>query len=234
LAIRRSLITAFKARPVRLFGVFMDTSSKTANFSPSRQYDPSARAYDGSRLFDPYLLPGMNDVRYDMRCDWRQDVSVIGLGRPLWTAKFEDCRDIEDLQEFARLKLIATRYNDDKIEVLYRQSLAVMLCRLGIFLCPVASITSTLVADHMATVYLCDKRRESMLVSYVSEPVLAFGAKKEWGIRGLCPLLKSIRAALLGGIVNEGTLGEISAMILLLKSMDELNAGLVFMNFFSN
>jgi hypothetical protein len=49
---------------------------------------------------------------------------------------------------------------------------------------------------------------------------------KPWNDKTLRPLLTSIRAALLRGIVNEGTLGEISAMILLLKSMDELKAGL--------
>jgi hypothetical protein len=65
-----------------------------------------------------------------------------------------------------------------------------------------------------------------VLVSYTSEPILAFGAMKLWKERGLCPLLKSIRTALIRGVVNEGTLGEISAMILLLNSMDELNVGL--------
>jgi hypothetical protein len=49
---------------------------------------------------------------------------------------------------------------------------------------------------------------------------------QQWRERGLCPLLKSLRTALIRGIVSEGTLGEISAMILLLKSMDELNADL--------
>jgi hypothetical protein len=42
--------------------------------------------------------------------------------------------------------------------------------------------------------------------------------------KGALSSLKSIRTALIRGIVNEGTLGEISAMILLLKSMDKLNA----------
>jgi hypothetical protein len=105
-----------------------------------------------------------------------------------------------------------------------------MLCRLGIFLSPAASISFSLVADHMATVLVCDKARESMLVSSISEPILAFGAMKQWNERGLCPSLKSIRTALIRGIVNEGTLGEISAMILLLKSMDKLNAGLGWSN----
>jgi hypothetical protein len=47
-----------------------------------------------------------------------------------------------------------------------------------------------------------------MLVSYISESILAFGAVKQWNDQGLCPLLKSIRAALIRGIVNEETLGR--------------------------
>lgn len=44
----------------------------------------------------------------------------------------------------------------------------------------VASITSRLVANHMATAHACDKPRESMLVSlYVSEPILSFGTMKQ-------------------------------------------------------
>ena len=221
LAIRRSLITAYEKTSVRMFGVFMDTSSKTANFSPSSQYDPSARAYRGSLLFDPYLLPGMKDVRNGNKQDWLQEESVVGQGRPLWTAKLPD-GNIEELQEFARRKLIG---DSKDIEASYRQDVAAMVCRLGLFLSPAVSIASTLVADHMATVLAYDKHRELMLVSYISEPVLAFGAKKQWNDRKLCPLLKSIRTALFRGIVNEGALGEISAMILLLKSMDVLEAG---------
>jgi hypothetical protein len=41
----------------------------------------------------------------------------------------------------------------------------------------------------MATVIASDKRGELMLVSYTWEPVLAFGALKQWNIGGLGPLL---------------------------------------------
>jgi hypothetical protein len=72
LALRRSLADAYKTPSlyIHMFGVLMDTSSKTANFSPSRENDPSARAFHGSKLFDPYLLPGTKDVRYDDKQDW--------------------------------------------------------------------------------------------------------------------------------------------------------------------
>jgi hypothetical protein len=230
LAIRRSLADAYAydipSLNLHMFGVFIDTSYETAK-PPSIPYSPSARMFQGSNLFNPFLLPGMKDVRYDDNQDWLQDESVVGLGRPMWAAKRRK-GGIGALQEIARLKLLTRRESkfNDNGDTSYRQDLAVVLCRLGLFLCPVASMTRNLVADHMATVYACDKDRESMLVSYSSEPILAFGAMKQWKGRGLGPLLKSIRTALIRGIVKEGAMGEISAMILLLKSMDELNAGL--------
>jgi hypothetical protein len=233
LAIRRSLADVYgdDSLNVHMFGVFMDTSSKTENFSPSMAYDPSARVTQGYKLFDPYLLPGMNDVRYDDKQDWLEEESIVGLGRPLWTTTRRS-GSIEGLLYFARTKLLATPDTkfDNNDEARYRQDIAVLLCRLGLFLSPVSLTTSSLVADHMATVYACDKATDSMLVSYFSEPVQAFGAMMEWKKRGLDPLLKSMRSALIRGLVNEGTLGEISAMILLLNSMDELNAGLGWSN----
>jgi hypothetical protein len=169
----------------------------------------------------------MHDVRYDDEQDWLNVESVVGLGRPLWTTRFQD-RRIVFLQKFALLKLLKqTKFESDhNYKPSHRQNMAVLLCRLGLFLSPVASISSSLVADHMATVYACDQKREAMLVSYYSEPILAFGATMQWNKYGLRPLLKSLRTALIRGIVSEGTLGEISAMILLLKSMDELDVGL--------
>jgi hypothetical protein len=90
--------------------------------------------------------------------------------------------DIEELRAFARRKLLATREStiDNKSQLSYRQDIAVMLCRVGLVFTPVASMTSVLVADHMATLIARDKDRESMLVSYTSEPMLAFGAMKQW------------------------------------------------------
>jgi hypothetical protein len=38
-----------------------------------------------------------------MNKNWLQDESVVGLGRPLWTAKRQD-GDIEELQEFCSAK----------------------------------------------------------------------------------------------------------------------------------
>ena len=53
---------------------------------------------------------------------------------------------------------------------------------------------------------------------------------KRWNKGGLGSLLKSLRTALIRGIVNEGSLGEISTMMLLLESMDDLKAGLGWSN----
>jgi hypothetical protein len=117
----------------------------------------------------------MHDVRYDDEQDWLNVESVVGFGRPLWTTRFQD-RSIVFLQKFARLKLLkrTKSESDNNSKPSLRQNMAVLLCRLGLFFSPVASISSSLVADHMATVYACDQKREAMLVSYYSEPILAY------------------------------------------------------------
>jgi hypothetical protein len=43
----------------------------------------------------------MKDVRYNDEKGWLHDESVVGLGRPLWTAKRQG-GDMEELQEFAQ------------------------------------------------------------------------------------------------------------------------------------
>jgi hypothetical protein len=101
-----------------------------------------------------------------------------------------------------------------------------MLCRVGLFFIPGSIDDFLSCGKSNGHVFACDKAREFMLVSYTSEPILAFGAMKQWRARGLCPLLKSIRTALIQGVVKDETLCENSAIILLLESMDELDAGL--------
>jgi hypothetical protein len=91
LAIRRSLASVYidDTLHVNMFAVFMDTFFSTPNFAPTMVRDSSARQFQGDQLFDPYLLPDMNDVRYDDKQDWLEDESVVGLGRPLWTTIFK-------------------------------------------------------------------------------------------------------------------------------------------------
>jgi hypothetical protein len=180
--IRRSLADTYNdtSLNVQIFGVFMGTTSETANFYTSESYDPSARASKGYKLFDPYLLPGFEDVRYDSDAtqDWLRDCSVVDLGRPLWRAKLRSC-NYHTLQDFVQFKLLETLEPDvgNNSQVSYPQDLAVVFCRLGLSLSPVAPINSSLGAHHMATMYVRDKARESMLVSYFSEPM------KQWNER---------------------------------------------------
>jgi hypothetical protein len=120
---------------------------------------------------------------------------------------------MEEVREFARRKTFCLQQkstiDNNKSHFLYLEDMAVMLCRLCHFLSPVALTTSSLEADHMAKVSVCDNRRESMLVSYTSEPILAFwfheAMESTRTAQGLCPLLKSIRTALVQGVVYTGS-----------------------------
>jgi hypothetical protein len=70
LTVQRSLASIYK-RPfvdICISGVFMDTSSKTADISPFIAYDPSAGVFRGSNLCDLYMFSGMKDVRKDVNC----------------------------------------------------------------------------------------------------------------------------------------------------------------------
>jgi hypothetical protein len=65
-----------------------------------------------------------------------------------------------------------------------------------------------------------------MLVSYFSEPILAFGAMKQWRERGLLSFIDVTANSVDSRNSERRGLGRELAMILLLKSVDELNAGL--------
>jgi hypothetical protein len=70
-AIMQSLAFAYNNSLLKvcMFGVFMDTTLGAADFPPPKVInDSSAKEFQGSNLFDPYLLPGMKDVRYDPNC----------------------------------------------------------------------------------------------------------------------------------------------------------------------
>jgi hypothetical protein len=206
---------------IHVFGVFIDTSFKDIIF-----YNASSMVtklvykdtFQESKLFDPYLLHGMKNVRYDDKQDWvaggvNRRFRVDQYGLPIFAVI-----SMEPLQQSTLLELVANTKSPNSIMMVkYRidKTLAVMLCRLSLF---------------------CSRRHRSLqvllqitwpaLVSHTSEPILAFGDMKRWNKRGLGSLLKSLRTALIRGIVNEWSLGEISAMMLLLKSMDDLKAGL--------
>jgi hypothetical protein len=62
-------------------------------------YDPSARVFRGSNLLDLYMFPGMKDVRKDVDCR-------LSCNRVAKSERKDG--GLEELQEFARRKLLTT------------------------------------------------------------------------------------------------------------------------------
>jgi hypothetical protein len=76
----------------------------------------------------------------------------------------------------------------------------------------------------MATVFACDKDSESMLVSYTSQPILAFWFHEAMeSTRTLSSIKVEPNSVDSRSSERRDSAGRFSAMILLLKSMDELN-----------
>jgi hypothetical protein len=123
---------------------------------------------------------------------------------------------IKDLISFARQKLFGGASDELKDD----GKIACIAVLTGINVSPVSSIAKELVASHMATCLAVDSGRESLLVTYPCEPVLAEAAKSyimdEYKKNSLhhvfAPLLNSFRI----GAIDRGHNGELVAKILLL------------------
>jgi len=105
--------------------------------------------------------------------------------------------------------------------------LAIVICRMGLYLNPQSSSTaSELVVNYMASLLLCHGPHEHFLVTYLSDPVLTIASaelcyydreqKDLLVTRGLPILGKQ----LVHGAVLEGCIGESAGRLLLLLGMD--------------
>jgi hypothetical protein len=138
------------------------------------------------------------------------------LGRPLWKLTLSSYDgQTTSLITFARMKQFG---GTDKVTEI--GNIACIAILTGINVSPVSTIAKELVASHMATCLAIDSDRESLLVTYPCEPVLAEAAKSyicdEYKANRLqtvfAPLLKSFRI----GAIDRGHNGELVAKILLL------------------
>ena len=204
---------------IKVFGVFADTSSKLANFSPPKSSAPSSREVGGERLFRPFLLTGFLDVMMTRaeqlgngkEIDWHEPQYIEKLGRPLWTSTDEP-----------PIKLAYSKLTFRQDESPELVALAVFLSRTGLFLSQAHPSTGELVANHMATLLAVDDSREKLLVTYISDPVLSEGARIVWSQEhyAVKTMLPAVRRSLMYGQVLEGSLGESVAVTVMLMAMD--------------
>lgn len=214
LTARRQLIEGFQNQ-AKLFAIFTDTSSRLTNFTPQQKYCRSERvAAKGKIIYDPVVIDAYQDALLEESNmpNWKESDYITYLGRPLW-------RNHADLNVFTFAASKIAKGRDDTPS----SKRAIILSRLGLFLNPVGSQTSDLVANHMATLVAVNNERSCFLATYVSEPVLAIGASQWWKDDEYMKLiLQELQTALLQNVVLEVVRGEMVACIVILMVMDHL------------
>jgi hypothetical protein len=160
-----------------LFAVVVDTQLQPINYAPPQKPDPSLRFDENDddvylNLYHPFTAVTTTDVMCDPMSNVSEPKHRFTLGRPLWTARFDHCGSEEQLIDFALTKLFGGLSLPNN-----HGMIACVAVLTGINIVPASPIASILVASHMATCLAVDPDRESLLIAYPIEPVLAEAAK---------------------------------------------------------
>lgn len=204
----------------------LDTFGKIIrNYLPYEIPDPSLRYITGRKLFEPFLtfgfpLPDTNNKLIDPDKD--KIVALIEYGRFLWRSI-----DSQTLLKVACIKLLGT-----KPELLFRNQqnasdehlMALLGCRLGIFLQANQDLAFNLVRSHCAMLMFSDNANKVLFTTYPSEPVLSEASAHLSGKypnllsweKQMCCLLDKVRT----GMIDAGTRGELVARCMLLMARD--------------
>lgn len=168
----------------KLAFVLSGTSSKMANFAPPIIWDKSLRMGEPFfRLFPPFILRYQdtyvpNYTRSLMDCDdlysrivnREIDKEFYFLGRPLWGSEYHVNKMLEmsTLIDKAKFKLKGGKLN----------WLAVLMIRAAINIYPLSYKADELVASNMASLNAFSRDDNILMISYISEPILAMAASK--------------------------------------------------------
>jgi hypothetical protein len=235
-----------------VFIVFMDTSSKMfETIRPSLYQHPSLREKLGD--LDPVCPPIFyvnpvdvcccpdveDDVSYLLRdLHWSEthQIAFFSLGRPMWSVE----QSSSDMLKLARSKLLCAssekvvweKVLQDCEEVRDTRAVALLGSVSCIYLQPSAELTHNLVARGMATVLGAHKSVASLLVNYISEPVLSEAAlgylsrtslfpkleAKVWNLSNLGAALETYLKFVYLGMSSVGERGEFAMRIYLLMA----------------
>jgi len=153
------------------------------------------------------------------------------MGRPLWHALHKDGRmELPTLLQFAIQKLLKFKSLTEDVvpsALTKAQLLALLGPRFCITISPITAYASELVARHMARSEEISRDRQSVTISYPSEPILAL-ASREYTNRykkAGSVLLAALREFLLSGAVAKGHRGEVIVRFLNLWAMDKAMKG---------
>ncbi|KAH9251323.1 hypothetical protein BASA81_010734 [Batrachochytrium salamandrivorans] len=199
---------------VRIVLVLTDTYLQPSSFLPQIHFDSSLRPTQdiedetkAHNQFPPFILRTSFDALRD---------GNDKLGRPLVA---EHAAKPNYLQQ----KLLgASSFDNASRDGL----LAAVLVRVAVSISAQSRVSERLVASHMGTLLSVSFDRESLLVTYLSEPALAAAASLLWR-KHLPSLLSTLREALVCGAVSAGPVsvgpaGEIAAQVALLVAFDSL------------
>ncbi|KAH9256304.1 hypothetical protein BASA81_005525 [Batrachochytrium salamandrivorans] len=199
---------------VRIVLVLTDTYLQPSSFLPQIHFDSSLRPTQdiedetkAHKRFPPFILRTSFDALRE---------GNDKLGRPFVA---EHAADSKCLQQ----KLLgASSFDNASRDGL----LAAVLVRVAVSISAQSRVSERLVAFHMGTLLGVSFDRESLLVTYLSEPALAAAASLLWR-KHLPSLLSTLREALVCGAVSAGPVsvgpaGEIAAQVALLVAFDSL------------
>jgi len=212
---------------IRFMVVFLDTSSKIQNFSPSSIRDPSHRETElqdesmGRVLFRPYIVSHTFDIYFKRVLQPGSTDLTPLIGSSMWLRAGRPTMEAH------------TRTGDDTLEYKLQggsapirmvDKLAILLARIGAQLHPRHHYASEMVAGNMATLLGVDLARESCVTVYASEPALACAAGRIWGKDRMLEdeLIPALHDAVISGAFNKGRDGEIIAQIILLLAFDKV------------
>ena len=165
--------------------ILSGTSSKLANFVVSYKFEASSReSINSFRLFPPFVMKFQDSYvtnytqtlmtdqsLFQKILDRPNDHNFYFLGRPLWGAEMEiSNQPISSIVDLAKSKLSgpADGYG----------WFGVLLVRIAIQVNPVSRVVDDLVAVNMAALQAFNHEENALLISYVSEPILALAASK--------------------------------------------------------
>jgi hypothetical protein len=162
----RRAILSFESdlRAAGIMIIFIDTTSKVANFSPPVSQMTSSWRGDGYNLLPPFHNVANAANLYWAKCpDKKLDDSTVFLfGRPLWWTKFvNDKHDFRTLFELAKQKLLCSKetFSDSSIHK-PTTSAAIICCLLDLTITPGTKLSVNLISSHMVRVDLLSQCAE--------------------------------------------------------------------------
>jgi len=219
----------------RAFAIVTDTASKISNFAPSARRDPSWRVQKNRlALYLPFYHVATLDTFMTQETEPKTLKQVASpqyffrYGRPLWggllnardTYSGQSVLTPEKILEIAKSKLIGgldfedwiTNKRSEKITI--SESIAVLGPRLCIDVVPQTELATELVASYMSLCYHLSDTRESVMIDYPSDPVLAEASAhitNNTNRIGLAHYVSTLINALREGSVKGGYRGELVA-----------------------